>query len=202
VIFIVVLLRERDGGVLISHPHIERGAARADGNRAIPELAGQVEGFSERLRLRQAQRVLLDLRLDARPHLGSRTEEAVCGGQSLQALVRALEVVVLDKKRNPPLAVLEVGEHRAREQLLPQRLPEPLDLAAGLRMMRSALHMRDAVALQLRFELGRATPGGVLPSLIGEDLPRRAVLCDAARQCLQHQHAPLVMRHRQAHKVT
>ena len=68
--------------------------------------------------------------------------------------------------------------------------------------MRPALHMSDAVALELRLELGRSTPGGVLPALIGEDLPRRAVFCDAARQRLQHQHASLVMRHRQAHKIT
>jgi hypothetical protein len=47
-------------------------------------------------------------------------------------------------------------------------------------MVRPALHMSDAVALELRFELGRATPGGVLPALIGEDLLGRAVLCDAS----------------------
>jgi hypothetical protein len=46
VIFIVVLLRERDGGVLISHPHVERGAVGTDGKRTIAELAGEIEGFS------------------------------------------------------------------------------------------------------------------------------------------------------------
>jgi hypothetical protein len=69
-------------------------------------------------------------------------------------------------------------------------------------MVRPALHMCDAVALKLGLELGRSAPGGVLPTLIGEDLPRRAVLCDPARERLQHQHASLVMRHRQAHQVT
>jgi hypothetical protein len=94
--------------------------------------------------------------------------------------MRALEVVVLDKKRHATLTVLEVREHGAREQLLPQRLPEPLDLAAGLRMVRPALHVCDAVTLQLRFELGRATPGGVLAPLIRQDLPWRAIVGDAA----------------------
>jgi len=60
--------------VLISHPHVERRAARADGNRAIPELASKIEGLPDRLRLRQAQRVLGHLRLDARTHLTRRAE--------------------------------------------------------------------------------------------------------------------------------
>jgi hypothetical protein len=202
VIFIVVLLRERDPRVLISHPHVERRATCTDGEDAIPELTGQIERLSERLRLRQAQCVLGHLSLDARAYLAGGTEVPIRRRQALKALMRALEVVVLDKQRHAPLAVLEVGKHRAAEQLLPQRLPEPLDLAAGLRMVRSALHMRDAVTFELGFELGRATPGGVLPSLIGEDLPRRAVVRNAARERLEHQHTSLVMRHRQAHQVT
>lgn len=115
--------------------------------------------------------------------------------------MRTLKVVVLDEQRHAPLAVLEVREHRAREQLLPQRLPEALDLAAGLRVVRAALHVRDAVALELGLELGRPPPGGVLAALVGEDLTRCAVVGDAARQRLQHQCAPLVMRHRQAHQI-
>jgi len=69
-------------------------------------------------------------------------------------------------------------------------------------MVRSALDVLDAVPLQLRLELGAATPRGVLPALIGQDLPRRTVLGDAARERLQHQHTSLVMRHRKAHQVS
>lgn len=116
--------------------------------------------------------------------------------------MRTLEVVVLDKQPDAPLAVLEVGEHRAGQQLLPQRLPEALDLAAGLRMMRPALHVPDAMALELGLELGGTTPAGVLPALIGQDLARHAILRDPARQGLQHQAAPLVVRQRQTHQVT
>jgi len=99
--------------VLIAHSHVERGAARADGNRAIPELASKIEGLSQRLRLRQAQRVLGHLRLDARAHGARGAEVPIRRRQALKSLVRALEVVVLDKKRHATLAVLEVGEHRA-----------------------------------------------------------------------------------------
>lgn len=115
--------------------------------------------------------------------------------------MRALEVVVLDEQRHPALAVLEVGEHRPAEQLLPQRLPEPLDLPASLRVMRATLHMRDPVPLQLRLELGGSSPGRVLAPLIGQDLTRRSILGDAARERLEHQHASLVMRHRQTHQI-
>jgi hypothetical protein len=115
VIFIVHLLCERDARVLISESHVESRAACTDGNRAIPELAGQVEGLSQRLCLRQAQRVLGHLRLDARAHLSGGAEEPICGRQTLEPLMGSLEVVVLDVQRHPTLAVLEVGEHRATE---------------------------------------------------------------------------------------
>lgn len=187
--------------MFIAHSHAQRRAACADGKRLIAQLSGQVKGFPQRLLLRQAQRVLLNLRLDARAHLTCGAEVPIRGGQALKSLMRSLEVVVLDVKPHSALAVLKVGKHRAAEQLLPQRLPEPLDLPAGLWMVWPALHMRDAVALQLRLELRAPAPRGVLPTLIRQDLPRGAVLGDPARERFQHQHASLVMRHRQAHQI-
>ena len=68
-------------------------------------------------------------------------------------------------------------------------------------MVRPALDVLDAVAPQLRLELGRAAPRGVLPPLVREDLARRAVGGNTACERLQHQRAPLVMRHSQAHQV-
>jgi len=164
--------------VLIAQAHRQRRAACADGERAVPELACQVKRLPQGLLLRQAQRVLGHLRLDPRPHLTCRAEEPIGRRESCKSLVRSLEVVVLDVQRHAALAVLEVGEHRAAEQLLPQGLPEPLDLAAGLRMMGPALHVLDTMTLQLRLELRAPSPRRVLPALIGQDLPRRTVLCD------------------------
>ena len=68
-------------------------------------------------------------------------------------------------------------------------------------MVRAALHVLDALTLQLCLKLGRAAPGGVLSALIGEDLARHAVVRDTARQCFEHQRAPLVMGDRQTHQV-
>jgi hypothetical protein len=115
--------------------------------------------------------------------------------------VRALEVVVLDEETNAPLAIVEVRKDRPGEKLLPHRLPETLDLPAGLRMMRPALHVPDAIAAQLLLEVRRAAPGRVLPPLVGEDLPRRTVVGNPTRQRLHHQRALLVMRHRQTHQI-
>ena len=108
-----MLLPERDRGVLIAQPHVQCRGACADGNRAIAELTGEVEGFSQGLLLREAQCVLLHLRLDARPYLTRRTEEPIGGRCAPKSLMRTLEVVVLDKERHSALAVLEVSEHRA-----------------------------------------------------------------------------------------
>lgn len=88
---------------------------------------------------------------------------------------------MLYEQADSPLAILVVREDGPREKLLPHRLPETLDLAARLRVMRPALHMPDAVAPQLLLEVRRAAPRRVLTSLIGEDLLRRSVLRDRSR---------------------
>ncbi len=116
--------------------------------------------------------------------------------------MRPLKVVMLNEQRHPTLAILEVRKYGARQKLLPHRLPEPLNLSAGLRMMRATLHMRDPLPTQLPLKLRRASPGGILSSLIGQDLPRCSILGNPARQSLQHQCAALMMRHTQTHQIT
>ena len=68
--------------------------------------------------------------------------------------------------------------------------------------MRPALHMLDALAAQLLFKARRAPPRRVLAPLIGEDLARCAVVSNRPRERLQHQSAPLVVRHHQAHQIS
>src|SRR5205814_5929976 len=107
-------------------------------------------------------------------------------------LMRAAEVVGLDEEADPPLAVLEVREDRPREKLLPQRLPEALDLAQRLRMVRPALDVPDALAAQLFLEIRVTAPGHVLAPLVRQHLPRSAVLRDPTSQRFQHQRRALV----------
>ena len=196
----LVLLRQGDGGLVGADADLEACAARVDRQIVLAQPPDQVERRLRGLLARESQRVRRHRRLDCAAHRGGRPEVPIRRRQPLERLVRPLEVVVLHIQRHPSLAVREVREHRARQQLLPQRLPEPLDLAAGLRVVRAALHVRDAVALELRLELRRAAPRRVLPALVGEDLPRCPVRRDPARERLEHQRAPLVVRHREAHQ--
>jgi hypothetical protein len=196
------LLSQRDRGLLIPHPDLEIGTTRADREVPIAQPTYHVKRQLGRLLARHTQGIGRYRRLHRRAHRGRRPEVAIRRYQPLERLMRALEVVVLDIKRDAPLTVRKVREHGARQQLLPQRLPEALDLAAGLWMMRPALDVPDAVALEFGFELGVAAPARVLPALIGQDLARRAVLGDTTRQRLQHQGAALVMRQRQTHQIS
>lgn len=195
------LLGKRDRRLLSSDANLQSRSARVDAEILVAQAADQVEGFARRLLARHAQRIGRHRRLYRRSHLWGRAEEAIGGRHALERLMRALEVVVLHEERCAPLAIVEVGEHRPRQELLPQGLPEALDLAAGLRVVRPALHVRDAVPLELLLEGGRTAPRGVLAALVGEDLARGAVVGDAARERLHHERALLVVRHHQAYEI-
>jgi len=108
---------------------------------------------------------------------------------------------MLYEQPHTTLTVLEVRKHSAREELLPHRLPEPLDLPASLRMMGPALDVRDPVAMQLRLELRRAAPRGVLSTLIGENLAWCSVVGNPSCQRLEHQRTALMMCQRQADQI-
>lgn len=154
-----------------------------------------------RLRLRQPHGVRRDLRLDGGAHLRRCAEEAVGGDQAAERLVRALEVVVLDEQPEPPLAVRVIRKDRATEELVPQGLPEALDLAEGLRVLRPTLHVADSVLPQSLLELRLPAPGGVLASLVRQHLAGRAVLGNSALQCLDDEAPLLVVRQDERHHV-
>jgi hypothetical protein len=136
---------------------------------------------------------LLDVSLDGVAHLWRRTEEPVGRNQARKPLVRPLEVVGVDVELQPPIEVLIVGKDGPREKLLPQRLPEPLDLAQGLRVLRPALDVPDALLPQLLLKLRRSPPGRVLPPVVSQDLPGRPVGGDASAQRLHHQNRLLMV---------
>jgi hypothetical protein len=139
--------------------------------------------------------------LDRVPDLRSGPEESVRRHRTRNPLVRPTEVVGLHEERDPTLAILEVREDRPRQKLLPQRLPEALDLAQGLRMVGPALDVTDALTVELGLEVGVPAPRHVLASLVGQHLAWGAVLRDPPRQRFQDQRGPLVMRHHQRHEV-
>jgi hypothetical protein len=179
----------------------KRATGGCDAEVLIAEPTDEIERLLSWLLLREAKRVGFDLRFDHRTDLRRRSEVAVGRHVPIDALMRALEVVVLDEQLESPKAIGEVGEHRLAQKLLPERLPEPLDLSERLGMLWPALAVSDAMSPQQLLKLRRAAPRCVLPALIGQDLARLAVLRDAALERLDHQARLLVMRHRPRHEV-
>jgi len=115
--------------------------------------------------------------------------------------VRPLEVVGVDEELNTTLAIGEVRKHRLREKLVPQRLPEALNLPERLRVLRPALDVPDALAAELLLEVRLTPPRRVLAALVGQYLARRAVRRDAATQRLHHQVGLLMVRERPRHEI-
>lgn len=188
--------------LLVTDLHAQARAGCRDAQVAIAQATHDVKGLPRRLLERQPHRVRGHVLLDRRPHVRRRLEEAVRGDEPLDPLMRALEVVRVDVQTQPPLAVGVVAEDRPREKLLPQRLPEALHFAQRLRVLRPALDVTDPLTSQLLLEVRLASPRRVLPSLIGQDLARRAPRRDGTLQRLHHKTGSLVMRHRPAHQET
>jgi hypothetical protein len=93
-------------------------------------------------------------------HVDGRTP-AVGRHQAVDALVRPLEVVVVDEQANAPLGVAQVQEDSSLHALAPHRAPEALDLAQRLRVPRRGHHLPHAAFLQLLGERTLAAPGDV-----------------------------------------
>jgi hypothetical protein len=183
-------------GLFFAHAHAHTTFGRRDAEIAIAEPAHQIEGLLGRLLASESQRVGLDRLLHRVAHLLRRAEESVGGHEARQRLVGPVEVVVVDEEREPSLAIAVVRKDRAREKLVPQRLPEALDLAQRLRMLRAALHVADAVATQQLLEGRLAPPRGVLSTLVGEHLVGRAVAGERPLERLEHQLRLLMVRQR------
>lgn len=186
-------------GCFGAHLHAERAAGGSNREVAIAETTHEIEGLPRLLLHREPQRVLLDALLHRVPHVRRRLEEAIRRDDSLDALVRTMEVVPIDVEPESPLTVREVRKHRPRQKLFPQRLPKSLHLSERLRMLRSALHVPDAVPSELPLEVRLPAPGRVLPPLIRQHLLGRAVLRDAPREGLHHQLRPLMVGERVRH---
>lgn len=97
-----------------------------------------------------------------------------------------LVVVVLHPVGDPFPGFLERLEARPLQEVVFQRLPKPLNLPQGLRMVRRAADVFDVILLHLLLELRPAAPGGVLPPVVGEHFLRRAIVRRGLAIGLQH----------------
>jgi hypothetical protein len=166
------------------HPHLP--AFRSYRHRLVAHPPHHVE----RLRRTAAQRQLLDISLDASFHRHAQflldRKEPVRRTQTLQPLVRPLVVVIFQPPADPFPRLLEIRELRPHQELLPDRLPEPLDLAQGHRVMRTAADMVDPVFFHLPHERRPPAPADILSSVVRQHLPRHPIRPDTAPVHLQH----------------
>ena len=156
--------------------HLHAALLGPDHHRLLPEPAHHVEGALGLPAEGELQDILLDAPLDDLPELLGDTEEAVGRAEPFQGLVGPAVVVVLHPQPDPLAGGLEAVELGAGEELLPDGLPEALDLPEGHGVVGPALQVVDMVLPELGLEAGRAPPAGELPALIGEHLLRDAVL--------------------------
>ena len=158
---------------LDQHLHLTLFGPNDHGLLAHP--AHHVEGTLRFASQGQLERVLLNAPLNDLPQLLGNRKEAVGGAEALQRLVRPLVVVMLHPQMDPLSRRLETVELRSHQELFPDGLPEPFDLAERHRMMRPALNVMDPILAQLRFKPRGPAPAGVLASLIGEQFFGHAI---------------------------
>jgi hypothetical protein len=148
--------------------HLHAALLRPDHDRLLAQPPHHVEGTLGLPAEGELQDVLLDATLDHLPQLLHDAEEAVRRAEAVQRLVGPAVVVVLPPEPDPLAGGVEALELGAREELLPDGLPEPLDLAERHGVVGPALQVVDAILLELGLEAGGAPPAGELPALVGE----------------------------------
>lgn len=135
---------------------------------------------------RQLQQVLLDAGLDRLAEFGLDLKEAVRRAQAFDALVGPLVVIMFDPELDAFPSGFEGIELSAHEEVLPDRGPEPFDLAKRHGMLWPRLEVLHAILLQHRFEAAGAAPSGVLPAIVREHLLGRLIL--AHRHAIDFDH--------------
>ncbi len=157
-----------------------------DHNRLAAHASHHVKGVHRAAAKGELERILLDPLLDRLLQLVSDLEEPVRGTKPPDPLVGPLVVVILDPQRGALHRLLEAVKLRPLQKLPQQRLPEPLDLAKGHRVVRPGADMFDAVFLQFLFKPSLPPPVGVLPPIVGKDLLGNPVLANPAAVGLKH----------------
>jgi len=115
--------------------------------------------------------------------------------------MRTLLVVVPHPPGDPLPRRFKGVELRPAQELLPDRLPEPLDLPQRLRVMRGAAEVMHPVLLQFLLELRLPPPVRVLPPVVRQHLPGHPVLARPAPVYFQHVLRRLRTVETQAHDV-
>lgn len=181
------VLREWNGLRAVADVDLESFLAGRDRQLLIAELTDDVKRLSRRLLERESQCIGRDRALDFRAYVRRGLEEAIGRDEPVERLVWPLKVVVRQVVYEPLLRIGRMREDSAAEKLVPQRLPESLDLAERLRVLRSTADVVNARPNQQLFEFGLAAPHRVLPSIVGQHFDRLTIGRNPVLERLHHE---------------
>ena len=140
------------------------------------QLTQKIEWWLRLLAHGQPQAVFLTALLHSGFNVLRHTIEPVCRTRTLDPLMRTLMVVISHPMIQPLARVSERSKHCFFQELAPDRLPEPLDLTQGHRVLRCRPDMLDALLFESLLELGFTAPGGELATIVTEDFTWRTPL--------------------------
>jgi hypothetical protein len=170
-------------------------------HRLVVDLASEKHRLSKRLAHGERELVAGERRLHRAAHRALGAKEAIRGHHAAESLVRAKVVVVGEIVVKPLARFFESLRPRATPQFLLDRLPQPLALAHGLRVMRARHHVLDPLADEQLLKVALPAPRVVLPPLVGQHFLGLAKLGDPLEQRLAHELLALVEREAKAHHV-
>lgn len=147
-----------------------------------PYLAHEKGRRSRQLPRGQTDLVLRHRLLDRTSHVALRAEKPIGRHHVVDPLVGAEVVVVVDKVLEALPRFVEIERAHPLPKLVANRLPQPLALSYGLRMMTPSHDVLDSVFAEELFELGSSPPGKILLPLVGKYLFRPAKTLDAVEK--------------------
>jgi hypothetical protein len=186
----------------IAHLDLDLFALAHHSHVGTAKLTQQIERWLRLLPQRQTVRVLLTALLDRLLDIFGNPVETVRRAGTVDPLMRALMVVVVNPMLKPAARVGKRRKDRLLEKLPPDRLPEALDLSQRHRMMRRAADVLHTLLAQHLLEARLPAPGHELPPVVRQDLAWCTPLTDCAFQHLEYGVGFLLPKQSPANDVT
>ena len=160
------------------HPHTHAFVLRRDHQRLLAHAPDHVERLLRFAMPRQQFHVGRHTLFDCRALLLLNQEEAVGRTKSVETLVWSPVIVVLHPPGETIPCLVKRIETRLDEELILERLPEPLNLAQRLGMMRRAANVMHVIPCHFLLEGRLPAPTGILPAIVGQHLTGGAIFAD------------------------
>jgi hypothetical protein len=132
------------------------------------------------------QRILIATLPQRFLHILGKTVEPVGRGRGIDPLMRTLMIIIVYPRIDSLTRIGKRCELRFIQELPPDRLPEPLDLAQRHRVVRGTANVTDPLLFEHPLEARLAPPRNELAPVVAEDFPRCTPLPDRSFEHLEH----------------